>query len=45
MSNAAGFFQIEQQLLQKIMDVGLENYVEIVGKTGRKELKYLLRYS
>jgi len=41
MNNATGVFQIEQQLLQKIMDVGFQEYVEIIGKLGKEELKYL----
>ena len=40
-SDAAGVFQIEQQLLQKIMDVGFQEYVEIAGMLGKEELKYL----
>jgi hypothetical protein len=42
MSDTAGIFQIEQELLQKIKDVGFQEYVEIVGriKDGR-EFTYL----
>ncbi|MDI6825608.1 MAG: HD domain-containing protein [Candidatus Aenigmarchaeota archaeon] len=41
MNDTTGIFQVEEQLLQKIRDVGFRDYVEIVAKVkGRKEIEY-----
>ncbi len=42
MSNAAGIFQVEYQLLEKIKDSKFDNFVEIVARLGEKEFTYLL---
>lgn len=42
MNDTAGVFQIEHQLLQKIRDVGFEDYVEVLGKIADgREVTYL----
>ncbi len=43
MNDTAGIFQIEQQLLQKIRDVGFDEYVEVLAKIADgREVPYLL---